>query len=257
MPVILLPGRCETKRPRRQIARIFLLIALARTLSAQQPITFQYVYDDLNQLAKVVDSTGVVVSYVYDPVGNILQVSRSAIVPGQLSIFSFTPQQGGVLSTVTIEGQGFSPIPTANTVLFNGAPATVISATANLLLVAMVPLTATSGPITVSVGSNTALSGNNFVILPIPAITSINPRGAFANSTVAISVTGLNLTGSTFSFQPPLIPPAILIGTVSINSGGTSATLSLSMSAEMPPVSLVPGGNEYFRQFQRTSDGGQ
>jgi len=49
-----------------------LFIATACSVLAQS-ITFQYFYDDLNQLVKVVDSMGVVIQYVYDPVGNILQ----------------------------------------------------------------------------------------------------------------------------------------------------------------------------------------
>src|ERR1700734_2449185 len=55
---------------------------------AQSPITFQYIYDDLNQLTKVIDSTGVVIQYVYDPVGNILQINRSTVQPGVLTLFN-------------------------------------------------------------------------------------------------------------------------------------------------------------------------
>src|SRR2546428_5013658 len=91
---------------------------------AQAPITFQYFYDDIGQLVKVVDSTGVVIDYVYDAVGNILEIKRSAIgTLGGLTIFSFSPQQGGPLATVAIQGQGFSPTPSANIVKFNGTPA--------------------------------------------------------------------------------------------------------------------------------------
>src|SRR2546425_5279340 len=69
----------------------------------QVPITFQYFYDDTGQLMKVVDSTGVVVDYVYDAVGNMLEVKRSSLAnPGGLQIFSFTPQQGGPLAIVKI-----------------------------------------------------------------------------------------------------------------------------------------------------------
>jgi len=45
----------------------------ALPLQAQAPITFSYFYDDLGQLKKVVDSTGVALDYRYDPVGNILE----------------------------------------------------------------------------------------------------------------------------------------------------------------------------------------
>src|SRR5687767_1035878 len=65
---------------------------------AQSAITFRYFYDDAGQLRKVVDSTGVVIEYVYDPVGNILEVRRSTSTPGTLSIFSFTPGQGPPLT---------------------------------------------------------------------------------------------------------------------------------------------------------------
>src|SRR5215472_17084313 len=88
-------------------------LALAVPLLAQASISFQYFYDDLNQLTKVVDSTGVVVQYAYDAAGNVTQISRSMVAPGQLSIFNFTPQQAGPLTTVTIQGQGFSAAPSA------------------------------------------------------------------------------------------------------------------------------------------------
>jgi len=122
------------------------MMATVSIVLAQQPITFQYFYDETGQLTRVVDSTEVVIEYVYDGVGNMLQVNRSTLSnPGGLSIFSFSPQQGGPLCPVTIQGQGFSTTAVNNVVRFNGTGATVISATANSLLVS-VPVTATSGP---------------------------------------------------------------------------------------------------------------
>jgi YD repeat-containing protein len=50
-------------------------------LNAQSSVGFHYFYDDLGQLTKVIDSTGTVIEYVYDPVGNILQVKRSNVAP--------------------------------------------------------------------------------------------------------------------------------------------------------------------------------
>lgn len=94
-----------------------LLGAATSVLLGQTPISFQYFYDDLNQLVKVVDSTGVVVSYVYDPVGNIQQIVRSTVAPGALTIFNITPQTVTTGGTITIQGQGFSSTPSANTVL--------------------------------------------------------------------------------------------------------------------------------------------
>jgi hypothetical protein len=55
-----------------------------------------------------VDSTGVVLQYVYDPVGNLLQINRSTVSPGVLTIFNVTPLTIGAGGTLTIQGQGFS-----------------------------------------------------------------------------------------------------------------------------------------------------
>src|SRR5258708_2129009 len=92
-------------------AVVCALCAFVPMALAQSPITFQYFYDDLNQLVRVVDSTGVVVEYAYDSVGNILQINRSNVTPGALAIFSATPQTIATGGTITIQGQGFSTTP--------------------------------------------------------------------------------------------------------------------------------------------------
>src|SRR4029077_7073549 len=43
-------------------------------------------------------------------------------------------------------------------------------------------------------------------------------------------VTGLNLTGATFSFLPAFVPPAISPSNVSISPDGTSATMTLTLA---------------------------
>jgi YD repeat-containing protein len=207
--------------------RALVLILLTGRAFAQSPVTFQYYYDELNQLAKVVDSTGIVIDYVYDPVGNILQINRSTVTPGALTIFNFSPQQIGPLATLTIQGQGFGTTLGANTVLFNGVSATVVSATSTTLVVT-VPVTAASGPISVTVGGKTVTSSTSLLILPTPVISSITPRGVLANTQLSITVNGVNLTGSTFVFVPAFSPPAIGIGSFLINASGTSATLNLT-----------------------------
>src|SRR6266852_166996 len=82
---------------------IFCGVWLAVVLHAQTNTTFHYFYDDLGQLSKAVDSTGTVIEYVYDPVGNILQIKRSSVAPSMLAVFNFTPQRGAAGQTVTIQ----------------------------------------------------------------------------------------------------------------------------------------------------------
>src|SRR5258708_12084744 len=139
-----------------------------------QSTNFQYVYDTSGRLLKVVDSSGNVLTYAYDSVGNILSVTRSTLPGNALAILNFTPSQGAVGQSVTIQGQAFNTTASSDIIKFNGTLATVTAATANGLPVT-VPSVATTGPITVSVGSSTAPSATNFTFLHIPAITSTTP----------------------------------------------------------------------------------
>ena len=205
-----------------------LLLLALRPALAQSPITFQNIYDDLNQLTKVIDSTGVVVQYVYDPVGNILQINRSTLQPGVLTLFNISPQSvptGGVL---TIQGQGFSTTASANIVLINGIAATVVSATAINLQV-LVPANATTGTVSVTVGGTTVTSTTPVTVIPLPVITSLSPKSALAGTTIAaLAVTGINLTGATFAFSLPTVG---LISNPTVAAGGTSATMTVILSA--------------------------
>jgi YD repeat-containing protein len=219
------------------LSNLLLALMVATQTYAQQPITFQYFYDELGQLVKVVDSAGNVIEYVYDEVGNMKEIKRSSV--SALAIFSFTPQQGPVGTVVTIQGQGFSATPSDNTVRFNGASAEVTSATTTIL-VAIVPLGATTGPITITVGGATATSSQNFTVTNAPAITAVFPKAALTGMSVAsFRVTGVNLTGSTFSFLPVFAPPAITVNTVSIDPTGTSATLSITVGNQAGQFVLI------------------
>lgn len=64
------------------------LVLGARWLAAQAP-QITYAYDELGQLIKVIDATGNMAEYVYDPVGNILEIRRSPA--GGLAIFHSRP----------------------------------------------------------------------------------------------------------------------------------------------------------------------
>jgi YD repeat-containing protein len=112
-----------------------IAIGVVWVSATAQIITLHYFYDDAGQLTKVVDSAGNVVEYVYDPAGNIVQINRTAVAPGVLATFNFTPQRGAVGTAVTILGQHFSTRPSSNTVQFAGVNAAVVSASATTLVV--------------------------------------------------------------------------------------------------------------------------
>src|SRR6267378_2239522 len=184
----------------------------------------------LTRLTTVVDPSGNVATYNYDAVGNLLSITRSTSSPSALAIFGFSPSQGSVGQTVAIQGQNFSTTASANTVKFNGTTATVTSATTNQLTTT-VPAGATTGPISVTVGTSTATSSSNFTVLAVPVITSVIPTSMLNAPTSPFTVNGSNLTGATFSFVPAFTPAAISVSNVNINGNGTSATMTLTLAS--------------------------
>ena len=205
-----------------------LLLGFVSSVWAQSNV--QYVYDALGRLTQVIDPSGSVATYNYDAVGNLLSITRSTTSPSSLAIFSFSPAQGGVGQTVTIQGQNFSATPGSNTVKFNGTTATVTAATTSQLTTT-VPTAATTGAISVTVGTSTATSSSNFTVLAVPVIASVTPTQALNTPTVSFTVNGSNLTGATFSFVPAFTPAAITVSNVNINGGGTSATMTLTLAS--------------------------
>ncbi len=222
------------------LIRWFSALLLALVLATQahaQGQSFRYFYDTLGQLVKVVDSSGNVVEYVYDKVGNIVEIKRSTAA--SLAIFNFTPQRGPVTTKVAIQGQGFSANPSDNLVRFNGTSAGVLSATATTLSVA-VPVGATTGPISVQVGARTATSGQDFIVINTPVITSISPKAAFSGTTITnFQVTGFKLTGATFAFVPTFVPPVVTVNSATIKADGTVATLNLTVGPLTGQYALV------------------
>lgn len=83
-------------------------------------------------------------------------------------IESFTPSEGlAGITEVIITGEHFSPVSSENVVKFGSSDAAVTTATTNSLTV-IVPFGAVTGKISVAVGSLTATSATDFVVLPPP-----------------------------------------------------------------------------------------
>lgn len=154
--------------------------------------TNAYVYDANGRLVAITKADGTSTQYTYDALGN-LKLVGSQLQAGQLAMFAFTPSHGTSGTTVTIEGQGFSSTLANDSVSFNGSVATVMSATPTQL-VTSVPSGASTGPITVTVGSQTASSATSFVVDDTgsaPMITTVSPSTVAAGS--SLTVTGMHL----------------------------------------------------------------
>jgi 6-phosphogluconolactonase len=257
--------RAHVVRRRRHIVAQILWLALAALLlptilGGQNNSSLKCYYDELGQLTTVVYPSGDVVQYTYDAIGNILSISKSTLSsPGALAIFNVTPLRGAPGDQVTIQGQGFSATLANDTLQFNGAAATVTSATTSTI-VASVPSAATTGPITVLVGGVTAQGPSFSVFVPL-AINPVNPSiGAGlqqqfrstnirTNQDVTASVTwsSSNTAVATISNSPPTngLANSLAVGTATITASLDSLTTSTTLTvtpATLSFLEVTPGG---------------
>lgn len=124
------------------------------------------------------------IQYTYDADGRL--ITQGPSIAG-LAINGFAPLFGSANASVSIQGQGFDPIPANNEVSFGGVRATIVSAGPDLI-VATVPVSAVTGPIALTVAGKTAQTARDFIVLP---------AGSDANGLVSASL--LPLDGTTHS----------------------------------------------------------
>ena len=214
-------------------------------LSGQSAITYQY--DALGRLIGVVDSIRGAAAYSYDAVGNLQAITRAN--PGQVSIVGFTPGSGVVGATVTINGSSFNPTPSQNTVSFNGANASVISASPTQI-VATVPAGANNGPITVTTSTGSATSVSSFAVsTPILAPVTLTITTAGQNVTQAFNGTArqpatVRLTSNSIgAMLAQLLDPTGNVVTSAYNSGTNFTLPSITFSVTgIYTISVQPQG---------------
>ena len=118
-------------------------------------VTGQFFSTDFDPSACVNELTSVATD-IY-----ILKLTQGLPTPEPV-IVSFDPMQGPPGTEVILTGTNFDPVPSNNTVLFNGTVAQITSGTSTSLTVT-VPPGATDGQISVSIGCATATSSDDFV----------------------------------------------------------------------------------------------
>ena len=84
--------------------------------------------------------------------------------PPAPEVAGFTPDEGSVGTSVTITGQNFSATPADNVVAFNDVDAATPTDVSTTSLTVLVPASATTGPISVTVGDQKGTSDTDFTI---------------------------------------------------------------------------------------------
>ncbi|MEI6519013.1 MAG: IPT/TIG domain-containing protein, partial [bacterium] len=124
---------------------------------------------------------------VTNPDGTANSVGNFIVMP---AITSFTPISGVVGTVVTITGTNLAG---TTSIKFNGVSSLTITNITATSLTVTVPVGAITGKISVTNPDGTAISTNDFIVMP--AITSFTPiRGVVGT---VVTITGTNLTGTT------------------------------------------------------------
>jgi len=122
------------------------------------------------------------------------QIVDPTPVSAKPTIESISPQRGKYNDTVTITGVNYSSVITDNIVKFNGVEAVVKTATPTRLRV-LVPLTGTTGNISLKVKNSETVNGPVFTYAALPNLTDVKPTEGRAGDIVT-------LTGINFSSNP-------------------------------------------------------
>lgn len=124
----------------------------------------------------------------------------SFVVSSGTSITSFTPNIGAAGTAVVINGTGFSTVYPGNEVEFNGVNTAVTSSTTTSINT-NVPATATSGKIAVTNQSGSAISTEDFFVVPQPfAVNDVDPSSVDritvgGNKTLSLNANGFGKVG--------------------------------------------------------------
>jgi len=156
---------------------------------------------------------------------------------GTPTIASFTPSSGGPVNTyVKIAGTFFSTDASKNVVKFNGKEASIISVTKSEI-VTLVPAGASSGKVTVTVGSTTATSATDFAVSsgnPSPLILTFSPATGSSADGTEVTITGYNFSttpgNNTVKFNGVAAVPSKASATsltVNVPSGATSGKITV------------------------------
>lgn len=194
----------------------------------------------------------VTVSGVSSPVG----VVDYTIPPPQIT--SISPSSGAPNSSVTVNGTGFRATQSAggNTsfVYFNGTGAAVTS-WSDTQIVATVPASAMTGPVTVS-GFGASSNGDIVFTLANPMITSITPSSGPVGSSVQINGSGFGATQGSGAVKftssatatitswsdtqiTATVPTAAISGAVSVTTGGVTSNTNINFNIPAPHITSI------------------
>jgi large repetitive protein len=159
------------------------------------------------------------------------------------TINSFDPNAGIPGQTVTVSGPHVGDATTA--VAFNGVPAARFSVLSPSRVSAVVPLAATTGPVSLTTPAGTATSSGSFTVPP-PVLVSVQPNQAVVGQSV--TVWGFNCAGVTeVRFNGALVKSFTIVSPIQIQAivpndattGPVTVTAASGTASSFLPFTLI------------------
>jgi hypothetical protein len=182
-----------------------------------------------------------------------LAVTEITFVPAARAIapvvVAFLPASGTAGTQVTITGIGFDDTSAATGVAINGTAAQ-FSVDSDTQITSIVPVGATTGPVSVTDAEGTGASAIDFVVTPSPPPTIVSFDPSTGPAGTAVTITGTGYTGAsavTFHEEPAAfaassdieivatVPMGATTGTISVTTPGGTRT-SVTEFAVLPPT---------------------
>lgn len=159
-------------------------------------------------------------NYFFDISDNSFSITNN---PAQPAITSLSPPSGPAGTTLTINGTGFGTDASQLSPTVGGVAATITGTVTNTSFALIVPATALTGNVVVTVASSGTASGGVFQVTPV--VTSVSPTTGPVGATVTIA-------GNSFG------------GATRVSFNGTETT-TFTLNTSLSPntlTSTVPGG---------------
>jgi hypothetical protein len=190
--------------------------------------------------------------------GTATATSVTTATTAALSITGFTPSAGGVGSTITVAGAGFTGLQSASL----ASVATTFTVVSDGQLQLIVPQGAQTGRIELTVPGRSVLSSADFIVNLVPQLTSLSPTSVLPGARVTLTGSNLDRVAEVrvntavlpIVTQAPAsmtvdVPPAATSGTVTlVDTGGTARPQSQQLTVVAPmsltsfsPLSVVTG----------------
>ncbi len=221
------------------------VVPAASASTSANPIT--YVYDDIGRLEAAIDPTQAngLATYVYDAVGNLTQITRSAISTTP-QIVDFHPHKVPVGNPITIYGTGFSSTASQNVVTFTGGATATATASTQSTATVTVPASAQTGSIKImNTETNETSSLSTQSWSPPVATPQITQLNGSSSNIVAHPGDTITVAGSGFASNPA--DDLVRINaTVAVVTSATSTQLtikvpSFDVSTYGAPTFIGPG----------------